>query len=671
MSEPTPPAAQAPLQPCVCRDVTHTAEQRQQYWQALQAANLQLSHFQQYYCRQNLGMPWWETDLCFVITDEAWAAMTACLLDPVPQAPATAGQQQEVVLQNEVLLPFTTSESTPQGQPLLEVTSLGRLAKYTQAQQVAQQVAEDLRQAEQTVEAMGRLGITETGVLRSLAVAPPGRLSAPYLNLPNNNVALSYRTVPQFSGGLFESVYASMADPQYQRLYFSLLFSGTLGAACESSRTPYFDSAYALSTSVRVAHPTLWPLIKVVDYASVEQPLFPISLLHLPQDIVLNLAGDRRRVFSSQLPAAPMQQLCRDVPIRCRTYCVQYCDQCTAEDMCDVVDTVDDAIANLRQRTCASFYPLAPALLGPPAKLVQIHNECVGFFLAYVHDPQQTSICSGTSFQPGTKHLLQLEQTSVTPGGVPWQVFSDFSFMPGDVFTPGAPGEYNRAHYAGSTLLVAAPLLTRDNQYPLCSALGDATHPTCTQCGTVNHCTPPPDCPFETGSPFDPCANLCDDVHMFVVLYNAKSLNQQENTAGCNKQVHANHILVRLDPTKQLGLRVNDKLANAAASGDVLFLLPLATMQTQLATSTSSNPSGLTNLNYEALPVPPPTFEEILHTTNISFTNVANGASVQLTVSNFSFTKEELSRIRLLRSTTDPITGRMQGQLFLDSTSVA
>ena len=153
---------------------------------------------------------------------------------------------------------------------------------------------------------------------------------------------------------------------------------------------------------------------------------------------------------------------------------------------------------------------------------------------------------------------------------------------------------------------------------------------------------------------------------MFVLLYNASSMQGQDATMGLNRSIPANHILVRMNPTLTLGLRVNDELASAASRQDILFLLPLATLpSSKLTTSSDSNPDGVKNLAYEALPLPPPLIEELVDWNNVTFTNVSNGNQVKLTQANFSFTKEELGRIRLLKSTTDPVTGRMQGQLYL------
>ena len=192
----------------------------------LEAAGFELSHFQQYYCLQSRGKPWWETDLGFVITNKAWNTMTACLLSNVPFSGIVA-QDKELVLQSQVLVPSATSQFNSNGDLMLEVTSLGRLAKYTHGQQVAQQASQALAQVAATAEFLGsELGITETGVLRSLSAALSGRLhptvpprpSAPYLNLPDDNVDLSYLAVPELSDGLRQAVMYSIQHNRYQAL---------------------------------------------------------------------------------------------------------------------------------------------------------------------------------------------------------------------------------------------------------------------------------------------------------------------------------------------------------------------------------------------------------------------------------------------------------------------
>ena len=676
-----------PLQPCLCVDSVHSTSLRQQYWQVLEAAGLELSHFQQYYCLQSRGKPWWETDLGFVITNNAWNAMTACLLSNVPSSGIVA-QEQELVLQSQVLVPSTTTQFNSSGDLLLEVTSLGRLAKYNHAQQVAQQASQALAQVAATAEFLGsELGITETGVLRSLSAALPGRLhpevaprpSASYLNLPDNNVDLSYLAVPELSDGLRQAAYQGMADSRYQRLYFTLLYSGTLGAACESSATPYFDHASAVPAADRSQYASLWSSIKVVDFAINVQPLFPLSLVYLPQDIVVHHDPIRQdtRFLSSQLPAkaVPDSKLqCETLPIRCRTYCVQYGDEEPQDATCDTAPSLPEALSQVRDRTCTSFIPLDNAMLVAPeqGQVYQIHNECVGFFLVYLDDANATTICSDNPnqsiFTSDTKYLLQLEQSSVTPDTIPWKAFSEFSFRPGNIYSETID-PYSSTLYRDSTMLVAAPLLTSTdyNSYPLCQALvGSASSASsrCEACSTEQGCNPAAPC--SPSSAFSPCDSLCDQVSMFVLLYNASSMQGQDATMGLNRSIPANHILVRMNPTLTLGLRVNDELASAASRQDILFLLPLATLpSSKLTTSSDSNPDGVKNLAYEALPLPPPLIEELVDWNNVTFTNVSNGNQVKLTQANFSFTKEELGRIRLLKSTTDPVTGRMQGQLYL------
>eukprot|EP00937_MAST-01D_sp_MAST-1D-sp2_P002471 g2471.t1 len=272
--------------------------------------------FQQYYCYEKFGKPWWETGLCYIISDNAWDCIDACLLDngSVPE--------QEQALIDVLLIVQEMEQKTTEGWPLVEVTSDFRNNLFRQMQGAAAGMATTLTSIINTVQDLKKnelvrgagmvtdLDSADLPLVTSATTDSKMPLGQSYLNLSQSNVYTQLNNMEKFVINVLEYYkQASLIDPnlslgESQRLHYSMLYSNTFGSLSKYSQSVYFNKKYdthVVSLPDRSAMSAVWDSVILVDWSHQDYN-FRQSLTQKFDNYIFTQDGSDGRRYIIQTP---------------------------------------------------------------------------------------------------------------------------------------------------------------------------------------------------------------------------------------------------------------------------------------------------------------------------------------------------------------------------------
>ena len=622
---------------CACPPVSGTVQQRKSYWDKVTKTML-ADKFQQYYCYEKFGKPWWETGLCYIISDNAWDCIDACLLDngSVPE--------QEQALIDVLLIVQEMEQKTTEGWPLVEVTSDFRNNLFRQMQGAAAGMATTLTSIINTVQDLKKnelvrgagmvtdLDSADLPLVTSATTDSKMPLGQSYLNLSQSNVYTQLNNMEKFVINVLEYYkQASLIDPnlslgESQRLHYSMLYSNTFGSLSKYSQSVYFNKKYdthVVSLPDRSAMSAVWDSVILVDWSHQDYNFRQSSTQKFDNYIFTQDGSDSRRYIIQ----TPYYQS----------------DQSLSASL--IVDL--DASSLDMVDSDGSFVDMSDLVTTPDASC---HDGGTSFPISINHKYFDNEGLSGEQINKtlcGHTSVFSLIFNEVSKNNQ--QTTAGLRLMQTVVTPPTADPILSRFKLLNTTNVSSLFSYSRETEEKNMTLLFSFKH---------SH-------------------------KRYAILYNSQCVNfirqSYPGIRGTNSDISTNFLLLRVNPTVY-GFRINPLLQKYATRRGIVWMVPVPQMQTK---PSLMNPAPVSYQGYNTLPFPPPLLEEILYADEmrteprialpVNGTGIGSRCSsssdnqVGFCVEDALFDEDELKKLRLVSSYTDPSNGEMQGVLVIDS----
>ena len=604
--------------------------------------------FQRYYCYEKFGKPWWETGLCYIISDNAWNCIDSCLLDngSVPE--------QEQALIDVLLIVQEMEQKTTEGWPLVEVTSDFRNNLFRQMQGAAAGMATTLSSIINTVQGLKKnelvrgagmvtdLDSADLPLVTSATTDSQMPLGQSYLNLSQSNVYTQLNNMEKFVINVLEYYkQASLIDPnlslgESQRLHYSMLYSNTFGSLSKYSQSVYFNRKYdtkVVSLPDRSAMSAVWDSVILVDWSHQDYNLSPSLPTEFDNYIFTQDGLDKRR-YILQTPYYQSEQ-------SSSASLIVDLEEDSSFDPVDldgsVVDMSDLVTTDVSCHDGGTSFPIS---INPKYSNDQaLNNPTTDSFTTRCGNTCVFSLNIDT-FSPnsdqGTTAGLRLMQTVITP--------------------PTADPILFRFKLLNTTNVSSLFSYSRETDGNKMTLFFSFKHPSSTN----------------------------QKQKRYAILYNSQCVNfirqsypRIAKLKGTNSDISTNFLLLRVNPTVY-GFRINPVLQDYATRRGIVWMVPVPQIQTN---PSLMNPVQVSYQGYNTLPFPPPLLEEILYTDPtkseprialpVNGTEIGRRCpktdNVGFCIDDALFEPDELHNLRLITSYTDPSSGEMQGVLVIDT----
>ena len=708
---------------CQCQPPVRslTLTERRLYWEYIvQKSNLKVDMFERYYCQGVLRKTWYKTDLCYIITNDAWKTILSSL--------SPSNNMFQLNLSTLDLRVQEMSEINDDGYNVVEVTSMDLQQQYLQAQASTQGVIKSMVDILETSfeinkneldTFLGGLSDMDSAVLPSSSAQekifsneesetdtlqlsrpmPPGQS---YLDVTQQNIFTSLENIEKFcsnalaysyfqsfigqqaSTSTLETDFKKIIDKttvgQRQRYFFNMLFSGTDTALCAHWQSPYFNVKYDIKKipqNIRNTYRNAWQNTIIVGWMCKEESLKTECQLIVQDQIVANWTSlpiqGMNAVDVLQISQSPL--FCVDDPedIDCTSsLCLNpsYIHFTPENELCKVgparrQDGPFQYSDNETKRTASNCMQSCNTQSG----LLKLNPE----YWLDSNDPLapgSSEIVRFTRFihllalkNKATDKYISISQTSLVSLE---NVESEYTSVNQELFSHEMT--YSYSNEKDITMLTAVPDVddhvifnNRITSGVLQSALG---------------CEQESRCEFEK----------VQDVQYFCLLYNRACFSQMipetdiddipkinKFMLDTNTNINTNFILMRADPT-EYGLRVNPVLQPYARNKNIIWMMPLPEIEVDATPGTTT---AKTYQGYSTCLAPPPLLHNILYKGNDVTTprlalKIANTNSTKAVArEDVLFSMSEIHSMRLLKTYTNPNTGEMQGALIIDPITVS